>query len=261
MLGERGLPLMGSGDWNDGMNRVGDQQRGESVWLGFFLHDTLRRFVGLANARGDAARAQWCEEQAQRLRQNLEQHAWDGAWYRRAWFDNGAMLGSSQNQECRIDSISQSWSVLSGVAAPERATQALDSLYTHLVRKDAKLIQLLDPPFDQTTEDPGYIRGYVPGVRENGGQYTHAAVWAAMAFAQQGDAVRAWELAGMINPLNHTLDAEAVQTYRVEPYVLAADVYAVSPHVGRGGWTWYTGSAGWMYRLLVESLLGIRRDG
>ncbi len=261
LLGERGLPLMGSGDWNDGMNRVGDQQRGESVWLGFFLHDTLRRFIGLANARGDAARAQWCEEQAERLRQNLEQHAWDGAWYRRAWFDNGATLGSSQNQECRIDSISQSWSVLSGVAAPERASQALDSLYTHLVRKDAKLIQLLDPPFDQTTEDPGYIRGYVPGVRENGGQYTHAAVWAAMAFAQQGDAMRAWELAGMINPLNHTLDAEAVQTYRVEPYVLAADVYAVSPHVGRGGWTWYTGSAGWMYRLLVESLLGIRRDG
>ena len=162
---------------------------------------------------------------------------------------------------CRIDSISQSWSVLSGVAAPERASQALDSLYTHLVRKDAKLIQLLDPPFDQTTEDPGYIRGYVPGVRENGGQYTHAAVWAAMAFAQQGDAVRAWELAGMINPLNHALDAAAVQTYRVEPYVLAADVYAVSPHVGRGGWTWYTGSAGWMYRLLIESLLGIRRDG
>ncbi|WP_083279909.1 glycoside hydrolase family 94 protein [Stenotrophomonas sp. LM091] len=261
LLGERGLPLMGTGDWNDGMNRVGDQQRGESVWLGFFLHDTLRRFIVLANARGDDARAQWCQEQADRLRQNLEHHAWDGAWYRRAWFDNGATLGSSQNDECRIDSISQSWSVLSGVAAPERASQALDSLYTHLVRKDAKLIQLLDPPFDQTTEDPGYIRGYVPGVRENGGQYTHAAVWAAMAFAQQGDAVRAWELAGMINPLNHTLDPAAVQTYRVEPYVLAADVYAVSPHVGRGGWTWYTGSAGWMYRLLVESLLGIRREG
>ncbi len=261
LLGERGIPLMGTGDWNDGMNRVGDQQRGESVWLGFFLHDTLRRFTVLANARGDAARAQWCQEQAEHLRQNLEQHAWDGAWYRRAWFDNGAPLGSSQNEECRIDSISQSWSVLSGVATPERAGQALDSLYTHLVRKDAKLIQLLDPPFDQTTEDPGYIRGYVPGVRENGGQYTHAAVWAAMAFAQQGDAARAWELAGMINPLNHALDPAAVQTYRVEPYVLAADVYAVSPHVGRGGWTWYTGSAGWMYRLLVESLLGIRRDG
>lgn len=261
LLGERGLPLMGSGDWNDGMNRVGDQQRGESVWLGFFLHDTLRRFIVLANARGDEPRAQWCLEQAESLRQNLEAHAWDGAWYRRAWFDNGATLGSSQNEECRIDSISQSWSVLSGVAAPERAGQALDSLYTHLVRKDAKLIQLLDPPFDKTTEDPGYIRGYVPGVRENGGQYTHAAVWAAMAFAQQGDAARAWELASMINPLNHALDPDAVQTYRVEPYVLAADVYAVDPHVGRGGWTWYTGSAGWMYRLLVESLLGIRREG
>ncbi len=261
LLGERGLPLMGSGDWNDGMNRVGDQQRGESVWLGFFLHDALRRFIVLANARGDEHRAHWCQEQADRLRHNLELHAWDGAWYRRAWFDNGTPLGSTESEECRIDSISQSWSVLSGVAAPERAGQALDSLYTHLVRKDAKLIQLLDPPFDKTTEDPGYIRGYVPGVRENGGQYTHAAVWAAMAFAHQGDAARAWELAAMINPLNHALDPEAVQTYRVEPYVLAADVYAVSPHVGRGGWTWYTGSAGWMYRLLVESLLGIRRQG
>ncbi|PAK91230.1 cyclic beta 1-2 glucan synthetase [Stenotrophomonas rhizophila] len=261
LLGERGIPLMGSGDWNDGMNRVGDQQRGESVWLGFFLHDTLRRFIALANARGDEHRAHWCQEQADTLRKNLEQHAWDGEWYRRAWFDNGTPLGSKQSEECRIDSISQSWSVLSGVAAPERAQQALDSLYTHLVRKDAQLIQLLDPPFDKTTEDPGYIRGYVPGVRENGGQYTHAAVWAAMAFAHQGDAARAWELAGMINPLNHALDPEAVQTYRVEPYVLAADVYAVSPHVGRGGWTWYTGSAGWMYRLLVESLLGIRRQG
>ncbi|WP_145477570.1 glycoside hydrolase family 94 protein [Stenotrophomonas rhizophila] len=261
LLGERGLPLMGSGDWNDGMNRVGDQQRGESVWLGFFLHDALHRFIVLANARGDEHRAHWCQEQADRLRHNLELHAWDGAWYRRAWFDNGTPLGSTESEECRIDSISQSWSVLSGVAAPERAGQALDSLYTHLVRKDAKLIQLLDPPFDKTTEDPGYIRGYVPGVRENGGQYTHAAVWAAMAFAHQGDAARAWELAAMINPLNHALDPEAVQTYRVEPYVLAADVYAVSPHVGRGGWTWYTGSAGWMYRLLVESLLGIRRQG
>jgi len=261
LLGERGIPLMGSGDWNDGMNRVGDQQRGESVWLGFFLHDTLRRFIALANARGDEHRAHWCQEQADTLRKNLEQHAWDGEWYRRAWFDNGTPLGSKQSEECRIDSISQSWSVLSGVAAPERAQQALDSLYTHLVRKDAQLIQLLDPPFDKTSEDPGYIRGYVPGVRENGGQYTHAAVWAAMAFAHQGDAARAWELAGMINPLNHALDPEAVQTYRVEPYVLAADVYAVSPHVGRGGWTWYTGSAGWMYRLLVESLLGIRRQG
>lgn len=261
LLGERGIPLMGSGDWNDGMNRVGDQQRGESVWLGFFLHDTLRRFIALANARGDEHRAHWCQEQADTLRQNLEEHAWDGEWYRRAWFDNGTPLGSKQSEECRIDSISQSWSVLSGVAAPERAQQALDSLYTHLVRKDAQLIQLLDPPFDKTSEDPGYIRGYVPGVRENGGQYTHAAVWAAMAFAHQGDAARAWELAGMINPLNHALDPEAVQTYRVEPYVLAADVYAVSPHVGRGGWTWYTGSAGWMYRLLVESLLGIRRQG
>lgn len=261
LLGERGIPLIGTGDWNDGMNRVGEKGRGESVWLGFFLHDTLRRFAVLATLRGDATRAQWCHEQADRLRGNLEAHAWDGEWYRRAWFDDGAPIGSRDSDECRIDSISQSWSVLSGVAAPERASQALDALHAHLVKPEAGLVQLLDPPFDRTLHDPGYIRGYVPGVRENGGQYTHAAVWAAMAFAEHGDASRAWELARLINPVHHALDAEGVATYRVEPYVLAADVYAVAPHIGRGGWTWYTGSAGWMYRLLVESLLGLRREG
>ncbi len=215
----------------------------------------------LATLRGDATRAQWCHEQADRLRGNLEAHAWDGEWYRRAWFDDGTPIGSRESDECRIDSISQSWSVLSGVAAPERASQALDALHAHLVKPEAGLVQLLDPPFDRTLHDPGYIRGYVPGVRENGGQYTHAAVWAAMAFAEHGDALRAWELARLINPVHHALDAEGVATYRVEPYVLAADVYAVAPHIGRGGWTWYTGSAGWMYRLLVESLLGLRREG
>ncbi|WP_372012499.1 GH36-type glycosyl hydrolase domain-containing protein [Pseudoxanthomonas sp. 10H] len=261
LLGERGLPLIGTGDWNDGMNRVGEAGRGESVWLGFFLYDALRRFGGLAGDRGDAAFAAWCDDQAGRLRDSLEAHAWDGAWYRRAWFDDGTPLGSAQGDECRIDSISQSWSVLSGAADPERARRALDSLYAHLVRPDAGLVQLLDPPFDRTSNDPGYIRGYVPGVRENGGQYTHAAVWAAMAFAQHGDAARAWELARMINPVNHARDAQAAAVYRVEPYVLAADVYAVAPHVGRGGWTWYTGSAGWMYRLLLESLLGLKRTG
>ncbi|WP_144409205.1 glycoside hydrolase family 94 protein [Pseudoxanthomonas suwonensis] len=261
LLGERGLPLIATGDWNDGMNRVGEAGRGESVWLGFFLYDVLQRFGGVAQGRGDAAFAAWCGEQAGQLRANLEAHAWDGQWYRRAWFDDGTPLGSTQSDECRIDSISQSWSVLSGAAEPERARQALDSLYAHLVRPEAGLIQLLDPPFDKTPKDPGYIRGYVPGVRENGGQYTHAAVWAAMAFAHQGDAARAWELARMINPVNHARDAEAAAVYKVEPYVLAADVYAVAPHVGRGGWTWYTGSAGWMYRLLVESLLGLRRTG
>jgi len=261
LLGERGLPLIGTGDWNDGMNRVGEAGRGESVWLGFFLFDVLQGFAEVARARGDDGFAAYCAEQAQHLRGNIETHAWDGQWYRRAWFDDGTPLGSAQGDECRIDSISQSWSVLSGAAEPARARQAMDSLDSHLVKREAGLIQLLDPPFDKTAKDPGYIRGYVPGVRENGGQYTHAAVWAAMAFAHQGDAARAWELARMINPIHHSRDAEAAAVYKVEPYVMAADVYGVAPHVGRGGWTWYTGSAGWMYRLLTESLLGLRRTG
>ncbi|MHB8912323.1 MAG: GH36-type glycosyl hydrolase domain-containing protein, partial [Lysobacter sp.] len=261
LLGERGLPLMAAGDWNDGMNRVGEHGRGESVWLGFFLFDVLTRFSAVARGRSDETFASHCLDAAEQLRQNLEKHAWDGAWYRRAWFDNGAPLGSTDSDECRIDSIAQSWSVLSGAGDPERARQAMASLDRHLVRRDAGLIQLLDPPFDQTAQDPGYIRGYVPGVRENGGQYTHAAIWATMAFAQLGDRERAWELLRMINPVNHGDSAEGVATYKVEPYVVAADVYAVAPHVGRGGWTWYTGSAGWMYRLIVESLLGVRREG
>ncbi|WP_238346170.1 GH36-type glycosyl hydrolase domain-containing protein [Luteimonas saliphila] len=261
LLGERGLPLMATGDWNDGMNRVGERGRGESVWLGFFLYDALGRFSPLAQARNDHAFAEECLDAAERLRQALETHAWDGAWYRRAWFDNGAPLGSNESDECRIDSIAQSWSVLSGAGAPERTRQALASLDEYLVRRDAGLIQLLDPPFDATAQDPGYIRGYVPGVRENGGQYTHAAIWATMAFAHQGDGAKAWELLGMINPVNHARDAGAIATYKVEPYVVAADVYAVPPHVGRGGWSWYTGSAGWMYRLIVESLLGLQRRG
>ena len=261
LLGTRGLPLMGTGDWNDGMNLVGAGGVGESVWLGFFLFDALNRFADVARKRGDQAVAAECTEAAQALHQNLQTHAWDGQWYRRAWFDDGSALGSAQNNECRIDSISQSWSVLSGAADPQRSRQAMDALDQHLVRRESGLIELLRPPFDKTAKDPGYIRGYVPGVRENGGQYTHAAVWAAMAFAQLGDAARAWELTNMINPIRHALDAAACDVYKVEPYVLAADVYAVAPHIGRGGWTWYTGSAGWMYRLLTESLLGLRRDG
>ncbi|MEO6264028.1 MAG: glucoamylase family protein [Luteimonas sp.] len=261
LLGERGLPLIATGDWNDGMNRVGADGRGESVWLGFFLFDALTRFSALARTRGDSGFADHCLDAAEQLRQNLERHAWDGAWYRRAWFDNGTPLGSTASVECTIDSIAQSWSVLSGAGDPERARQAMASLDQHLVRRDAGLIQLLHPPFDQTQEDPGYIRGYVPGVRENGGQYTHAAIWATMAFAELGDRERAWELLRMINPVNHALDADAVATYKVEPYVVAADVYAVAPHTGRGGWTWYTGSAGWMYRLIIESLLGLRLEG
>jgi len=260
-MGERGLPLMGSGDWNDGMNLVGIHGKGESVWLGFLLYQVLTAFIDIATAHGDAPFADRCREQAQALREHIAASAWDGAWYRRAWFDDGTPLGSSSNVECRIDSISQSWSVLSGGGEPEHARQAMDSLDTHLVRREAGLIQLLDPPFDRSDLNPGYIKGYVPGVRENGGQYTHAAVWAAMAFARLGDARRAWELQTLINPLSHTGSAAAVAIYKAEPYVVAADVYAIAPHTGRGGWTWYTGSAGWLYRLMVESLLGLRRDG
>jgi cellobiose phosphorylase len=251
---------MGSGDWNDGMNKVGEGGRGESVWLGFFLYHVLQRFAPLARLRGDEAFAQQCDDEAAALRRNLDEHAWDGGWYRRAWFDDGTPLGSAGNDECRIDSIAQSWSVLSGAGDPARRRQAMDALDTHLVRREAGLVQLLDPPFDKSALDPGYIKGYVPGVRENGGQYTHAAVWAAMAFAELGDGARAWELLGLINPVNHGRD-EAIATYKVEPYVVAADVYGAPPHVGRGGWTWYTGSAGWLYRLIVESLLGLRVEG
>ena len=258
--GAHGLPLMCGGDWNDGMNKVGEGGLGESVWLGFFLYRVLQRFAPLARHRGDEAFAQQCEEQAAALRENLDRHAWDGNWYRRAWFDDGTPLGSARNDECRIDSIAQSWSVLSGAGEPGRQRQAMAALDTHLVRRDAGLVQLLDPPFDKSALDPGYIKGYLPGVRENGGQYTHAAVWAAMAFAELSDGARAWELLGLINPVNHG-QGEAIATYKVEPYVVAADVYGAPPHVGRGGWSWYTGSAGWLYRLIVESLLGLRVEG
>lgn len=258
--GIHGLPLMGTGDWNDGMNRVGEQGRGESIWLGFFGHEVLEQFAAIARLHDDGAFAQRCHEQATALRSALDQHAWDGAWYRRAYFDDGQVLGSAANQECRIDSIAQSWSVLSGAASPERQQQAMTALDQHLVRREAGVVLLLDPPFDQGSLDPGYIKGYVPGVRENGGQYTHAAVWASMAFARLGDSAKAWELLRLINPVSRRSAAQ-VDIYKVEPYVMAADVYGVAPHTGRGGWTWYTGSAGWMYRLAVESLLGLVRSG
>jgi cellobiose phosphorylase len=260
-FGPHGLPLIGTGDWNDGMNEVGRHGRGESIWLGFFLCEVLRQFGAVARARGDAEFVALCEGELLRLRDALEAHGWDGSWYRRAYFDDGRPLGSAANEECQIDSIAQSWSVLAGAHRPDRAAEAMDSLYRRLVRPEAQLVQLLDPPFDRSDLDPGYIRGYVPGVRENGGQYTHAAIWAAMAFAARDDATRAWEVFRMINPVNHATSDAAVATYKVEPYVVAADVYAVPPHVGRGGWTWYTGSAGWMYRLILESLLGITRHG
>ncbi|MDQ2962044.1 MAG: cyclic beta 1-2 glucan synthetase [Pseudomonadota bacterium] len=260
-FGVHGLPLIGSGDWNDGMNLVGRHGKGESVWLAFFLCHVLGEFAKLARLRDDRSFADRCETEATQLRQRIEQNAWDGEWYRRAYFDDGSPLGSMTNPECQIDSVSQSWSVLSGASDIERARRAMNAVYARLVRGDHALIQLLDPPFDRSDLDPGYIRGYVPGVRENGGQYTHGAIWTAMAFAALGDSARAWELMGMINPVNHARTAEGAATYMVEPYVVAADVYALAPHTGRGGWTWYTGSAGWMYRLIVESLLGLRLQG
>ena len=258
--GAHGLPLIGSGDWNDGMNLVGAQGFGESIWLGFFLYEVLMRFAEVAGARGDTAFGERCQREAAQLRLNIEQHGWDGAWYCRAYFDDGSPLGSARNPECQIDSIAQSWSVLSGAGAAERSRMAMEAVDTRLVQREHALIQLLDPPFDTSDLNPGYIKGYVPGVRENGGQYTHGAIWAAMAFAALGDSRRAWELLTIINPLNHAMSPEGIATYKVEPYVVAADVYALAPHIGRGGWTWYTGSAGWMYRLIVESLLGLRLE-
>ena len=260
-FGEHGLPLIGCGDWNDGMNRVGHQGLGESVWLAFFLYDVLTQFSKLAQARNDSVFAERCLDQARQLQQNIEQHAWDGQWYRRASFDNGETLGSHTNQECQIDSLPQSWSVISTAGEPARSHLAMESVDRRLVRRDAGLIQLFDPPFDKSSLDPGYIKGYIPGVRENGGQYTHGAIWAAMAFALTGENERAWELFALLNPVHHGGTPERIATYKVEPYVLAADVYAVPPHTGRGGWTWYTGSAAWMYRLLVETLLGVNLEG
>ncbi|MCI0362799.1 MAG: hypothetical protein L0219_02890 [Phycisphaerales bacterium] len=259
-FGEHGLPLIGCGDWNDGMNLVGEHGRGESVWLAFFLYDVLVQFANIARQRSDLEFATVCTSQAEKLRTNIDLHAWDGEWYRRAYFDNGEPLGSSTNPECKIDSLPQSWSVLSRAGDQERSRQAMESLDVHLVKREAGVIQLLDPPFDKSGLNPGYIKGYVPGVRENGGQYTHAAVWAVMAFAANDDAKRAWELFGLINPVRHGDSEAAIAGYKVEPYVVAADVYTNPQHVGRGGWTWYTGSAAWMYRLITESLLGLRLE-
>jgi len=259
-FGEHGLPLMGSGDWNDGMNLVGIDGKGESIWLGFFLYRVLMDFAELATLHTDSTFAQRCRQEAAQLRENIERNGWDGEWYLRAYFDDGKPLGSSGSEECQIDSIAQSWSVLSGIGDVEHSRKAMSALDRRLVRRSDALIQLLDPPFDRSPMNPGYIKGYVPGVRENGGQYTHAAIWAAMAFAELKDSEKAWELWSMIQPIRHGGSRESIAVYKVEPYVVAADLYSVPPHTGRGGWTWYTGSAGWMYRLITESLLGIRRN-
>lgn len=255
-FGAHGLPLMGSGDWNDGMNLVGERGRGESVWLAFFLYDVLEKFSRIALACKDTGFAGICIGEAEKLRKNIEKSGWDGEWYRRAYFDDGSPLGSSESPECRIDSIAQSWSILSGAGSTERSGTAMNSFYENLVCPADRIVKLLTPPFDRSSLNPGYIKGYVPGVRENGGQYTHAAIWAAMAFAKTGDGRRAWELLDMINPVNHAKSPGDAAVYQVEPYVVAADVYAVAPHVGQGGWTWYSGAAGWMYQLMIDSLLG-----
>lgn len=259
--GPHGLPLIGTGDWNDGLNRVGQDGRGESVWLAWLLLRTIALFAPLAAARGDTGRAKHWQTHATGLQAAVERVAWDGAWYRRATFDDGTWLGSKDSGECRIDSIAQSWAVLSGVADPIRAATAMASLRQHLIRDGDSLALLFTPPFDTTPHDPGYIKGYPPGLRENGGQYSHAAMWAILAFAKLGQGQAATELFALLNPITHATTSAAAERYKVEPYVVAADVYSVAPHVGRGGWTWYTGAAGWMYRAGLEGILGIRRQG
>ena len=260
-VGAHGLPPIGTGDWNDGMNRVGVGGRGESIWLGWLLHITLSKFAVLADARGDRTRAASWRSHAAALQAALERDGWDGAWYRRGYFDDGTPLGSAANSECRIDSIAQSWGVLSGAADPERARRAMAAVDDHLVRRDAGLVLLFTPPFERSATDPGYIKAYPPGIRENGGQYTHAAVWSAIAFAMLGDGDKAAELLSMLIPINRARTRADAERYKVEPYVVAADVYSEPPHVGRGGWSWYTGSAAWMYRAGLEWILGCRLRG
>jgi cyclic beta-1,2-glucan synthetase len=257
-IGVHGLPLIGSGDWNDGMNRVGNQGQGESVWLAWFLIDTLSQFAPLAQARGAIGQAAHWLTHAASLTAAVESNGWDGAWYRRAYYDDGTPLGSAANDECRIDSIAQSWGVLSGAANPERARRAMHSVHDYLIRHGDDLVLLFTPPFDQTPHDPGYIKGYLPGVRENGGQYTHAAVWTVMAYAQLGQGDQAAELLRILNPINRSASRTGTYAYKVEPYVLSADIYAEPPHARRGGWTWYTGAAGWFYRAGLESVLGLQ---
>ncbi len=260
-VGAHGLPLIGSGDWNDGMNRVGYQGKGESVWLGWFLYTVLAAFAPIAEARGEHPRAERWRARMKALRRALESQGWDGDWYRRAFFDDGTPLGSAVNAECRIDSIAQSWAVLSGAADPAHAERAMAAVEEYLVRRGDGLVLLFTPPFDHSAVDPGYVKGYLPGIRENGGQYTHGAIWSVLAFAALGDGDKAGDLFSILNPINHASTRAGVQRYKVEPYVMAADVYTEPPHVGRGGWTWYTASAGWMYQAGLEWILGFRLRG
>jgi cyclic beta-1,2-glucan synthetase len=260
-LGTHGLPLFGTGDWNDGMNRVGIAGRGESVWLGWFLYAALMRFAPIAEARGAVEKAAGWREHAVALQRAIEREAWDGDWYRRGYYDDGTPLGSVLSDECKIDSVAQTWAVISGAAERGRALRAMSAVDSHLVRRSDALIELFTPAFDHTAKDPGYIKAYPPGLRENGGQYTHAATWTTLAYALLGDGDRAAEAFSILNPINHASTRAAVERYKVEPYVVCADVYSVPPHVGRGGWTWYSGSAGWMYRTAVEGILGIKLRG
>ena len=260
-LGAHDLPLFGTGDWNDGMNRVGEQGRGESVWLGWFLVATIDAFAPYAQARGDAARAQRWLACAATVRKALDEGGWDGQWYRRGYYDDGMPLGSHLSRECRIDAIAQSWSVIAGGGDPAHATAAMAAVDAQLIRRRDQLALLFTPPFDQVDEDPGYIKAYPPGIRENGGQYTHGAIWSIFALAKLGQGDRAGELFGLINPIHHGANREAIDRYKVEPYVACADVYSVAPHVGRGGWTWYTGSAAWLYRAGLEAILGFQLEG
>jgi cyclic beta-1,2-glucan synthetase len=259
--GIHGLPLIGTGDWNDGLNKVGEEGKGESVWLGWFLHATLLKFAPLAKARGESVRAATWSQHAAALRESLERDAWDGDWYLRGFYDDGTPLGSASSEECRIDSIAQSWGVISGAADPTRAARAMAAVNGYLVRRGDGLVLLFTPPFDRTPREPGYIKGYPPGIRENGGQYTHGAVWSAIAFAMLGDGDKAAEVFSMLNPISRSSTRAAIDRYKVEPYVVSGDVYSQPPHVGRGGWTWYTGSAGWMYRAGLEWILGFRVQG
>ncbi|MGA9724355.1 MAG: glucoamylase family protein [Candidatus Binatus sp.] len=260
-VGIHGIPLFGSGDWNDGMNRVGEAGKGESIWLGWFLYATLMAFAPLADIRGEGARASTWRSHTTALAESLERDGWDGNWYRRGYFDDGTPLGSAGNIECRIDSIAQSWSVISGAASPDRAAAAMAAVDEYLVKREDGLVLLFTPPFDHTPLDPGYIKGYPPGIRENGGQYTHGALWSVIAFAMLGDGDKANELFSLLNPINHANTRAGILRYKVEPYVACADIYSMPPHVGRGGWTWYTGSAGWMYRAGIEWISGFRLRG
>ncbi|HZK33951.1 MAG TPA: glucoamylase family protein [Bacillota bacterium] len=260
-FGENGLPLIGGGDWNDGMDRVGIGGKGESVWLGWFLISTLKGFIPACEARGDNEKVARYRKTIEELTTSIEKNAWDGGWYRRAYFDDGTPLGSEQNEECQIDAISQSWAVISDAAKPKRVSEAMRAVQHHLIDEENGIIKLLSPPFHTSSLEPGYIKGYVPGVRENGGQYTHAAVWTVLAFTRLGDGEKASNLYNMINPINHTKTQLEINKYKAEPYVMAADVYAVHPHIGRGGWTWYTGSSAWMYRVGIEGILGFRLRG